>query len=152
MESKIKSPINNKSGYLKRYNKEKFKKIKNKINEIFSIGKNDYYIKNLNDYIYIYYLEKIPVIICYIIIKDKTALFRLVKVSDIFKSKGYCSFFIENVIKDIYKKFKIKEYILFVLENNISALKCYKRVGFEIIGKKNIKNTEYLEMKYILVN
>lgn len=135
------------SGDLIRYNKESFNIVKNNINNIFSYKSNDYYIKDNNSYIYVYKIKNIPVIICLVSLTD-FCLIRLVKVNEKFKTGGYCSFFINKIINDVFIHFNIKYFILYVDINNLSALRCYTKVGFIINGIMFFHGDKYYKMEY----
>ena len=153
-EDNIIKPIteNNKintNGKLIKYNKIDFAPIRNKINNIFSPILNEYYIKDHNSYIYTYNLNNKPIMICLIAIKE-FALIRLVKANEQIKGGGYCSFFITKVIENIYKNLNINLFVLYVDINNLSAVRCYTKIGFIINGIIYFHNIKYYKMEYYI--
>lgn len=59
-------------------------------------------------------------------------------------NKGYGQEVVKKLINFIRKKYKNNQIILTVHKQNIRAIKCYKKVGFEISGNSVKKPNEYL--------
>ena len=57
-----------------------------------------------------------------------------VRVYAAFRGKGYCNHLIKKIINSA-RRHKLKELILHVKYDNISAIKCYKNNDFKIVKK-----------------
>ena len=57
-------------------------------------------------------------------------------ISEKYRGKGLCSKILQNLIAKIKTK-EWNNFVLAVKEDNIPAIKCYNRVGFETLDKEN---------------
>jgi ribosomal protein S18 acetylase RimI-like enzyme len=70
-----------------------------------------------------------------IIYGDKTGYINAVHTNKKFRKKKLCQNNLKKMIELTNKHFGIKKYILDVDSNNKPAIKCYKKIGFEIVEK-----------------
>jgi len=65
------------------------------------------------------------------------------------RNKGICKQMIGNILKIGFEEYSLHRIYLFVFEENISAIECYKKSGFRIEGL--LRDSRYYEGKYINV-
>ena len=65
------------------------------------------------------------------------------------RGKGFGTAFIHLLLAECQKKFQSKTVELFVLEDNISAIKCYQKIGFQFLAKQTWE-VNHQQQNYVL--
>jgi GNAT superfamily N-acetyltransferase len=113
----------------------------------------EYQTKHPERRFYIGYLQNNPAFFGEIIPAEGNIprLGRLLVGDPLLRGRGLGQFFIEMLLRECVKLYNSKFVELYVWDNNISAIQCYKKVGFDFIATEPFKivhgNEEYNLLK-----
>jgi RimJ/RimL family protein N-acetyltransferase len=69
-----------------------------------------------------------------------------------YRSRGYGTEISEFLVNYAFDKLKMNKVLLHVSSSNVSAIRCYEKVGFTVVDEKNANNKNKFALKMELVN